>query len=61
MANSTPVSPRAFSANRKSFQLVALSRCASSTANTRRRPSQLIPNATSTARLRITPSSRTFS
>jgi len=34
---------------------------ASSTPNTLRRPSQLIPIATSTARDRITPSSRTFS
>jgi hypothetical protein len=43
-----------------SFQLLSLSRLANSTASTHRRPSSLMPIATSTARLRITPSSRTF-
>ena len=59
--NSTPRSPRLRSCTRNSRQLLSLSRFASSTANTQRRPSSLMPIATSTARLRITPSSRTFS
>lgn len=46
---------------RKSFQLLVLSRWASSTARIWRRPFQLMPIAISTAWLRIMPSMRTFS
>jgi hypothetical protein len=47
--------------NRKSRQLDRLSRLASSTANTWRRPSQSMPIAIRTAWLAITPASRTRS
>ena len=56
-----PVEPARLEPDQKSFQLVALSRLASSTASTLRRPSQSTPIATCTARERITPPSRTFS
>jgi hypothetical protein len=59
--NSTPCRPRAFSPSKKSRQLDRLSRLASSTASTWRRPSQSIPIAISTAWLVITPASRTRS
>ena len=49
------------SETRKSRQLVWLSRAASSTASTWRKPSVLMPMAMSTAWERITPPSRTFS
>jgi len=59
--NSTPCRPRAFSPNSKSRQLDRLSRLASSTASTWRRPSQSIAIAIRTAWLAITPASRTRS
>src|SRR5579863_5691790 len=60
MTTCTPRSPRSRRPARNSFQLLWLSRLANSTANTQRRPSQLMPIASSTAWLRITPSSRIF-
>ena len=57
----TPCSPRLFSPKRKFFQLLVLSRSASSTPRICRRPSQSTPIATNTARLHITPASRTRS
>src|SRR6476619_1199241 len=53
MASVTPRKPRLLSFSRNSFQLVALSRFASSTPKTCRRPSQSTPKATKTARLRM--------
>ena len=47
--NSTPRNPRLFSSRRTSFQLVWLSRLASSTARICRRPSSLMPIAICTA------------
>ena len=52
---------RLASPSRKSRQLDRLSRLASSTASTWRRPSQSMPIAISTAWLVITPASRTLS
>jgi hypothetical protein len=46
---------------RNSRHALVLSRLASSTASTWRRPSQSMPIATSTARLRMTPASLTRS
>src|ERR1051326_2773631 len=59
--SSTPVRPRVRRPSRNSFQLLMLSRLASSTPRTQRRPSQLMPIATNTARLWIVPFSRTRS
>ena len=61
MARRTPLRPRCLRPRTNSRQLVVLSRPASSTPRIRRRPSQSMPMATSTARERMTPSSRTFS
>ena len=59
--NSTPCSPRPASPLRKSFQIDALSRSASSTASTSHRPSQPTPRAMSTACDWTVPSILTFS
>src|SRR5881227_2662254 len=56
--NSTPCNDRCRRLTSSSRQLERLSRCASSTASTLRRPSHLMPIATSTAWLRTAPSSR---
>ena len=59
--NCTALRPRSRIRDRKSRQLLLLSRFTSSTASTERLPSQLMPMAIWTAWDRMTPSSRTFS
>lgn len=61
IASRTPRRPRSFRPTRKSRQVLALSRPASSIPSIRRRPSQLIPMANNNARLWITLASRTCS